>query len=390
MTGTGQITQAISQHNAGLFGADGWEISAHAGARPSHAVYQGRQYPNSDYDTIVAPLINDYNCRHSAYPIILGLSKPMYTAAELRNIDPPDFVFEGKTYTAYEATQEQRKMERAMRRQKDKMISYDAAGLKDDFTTASIRLNRQREAYVNFSKKAGIYTQFERTAVSGYGRSLSGKAVSARKSLTNGADSGIMGKRAVTALEQAKEREKKTLITDTAVNKVGKAEIPGFSDEQNLRLQQLHRDLLRTAKDENGSNEVLKIWNVFTDEVVDTLGSENRVDLSGNPDAVALVRQAYFSEVAYLHNHPSTGGFSYTDIKTFIKTHQIKLMSVVTNQGEVYAYVKSENYSDYEAIKVFNSLVKKHGGAGTLSGEKFSKDFSKLCKQGGIHYVKQK
>lgn len=42
MTSVSQITQRISEQNAAEFGADGWEISAHVGARPSHAVYQGR------------------------------------------------------------------------------------------------------------------------------------------------------------------------------------------------------------------------------------------------------------------------------------------------------------------------------------------------------------
>ncbi|MDE6728936.1 MAG: phage minor capsid protein [Oscillospiraceae bacterium] len=45
MTSVSQITQKISEQNAAEFGADGWEISAHVGARPSHAIYQERQYP---------------------------------------------------------------------------------------------------------------------------------------------------------------------------------------------------------------------------------------------------------------------------------------------------------------------------------------------------------
>ena len=111
MTSVSQVTQRISEQNAEEFGADGWEITAHIGARPSHAVYQGRQYPNSKYETIVRPLIEDYNCRHSAFPIIMGVSQPAYTEEELANIDPPPFAYEGRTYTAYQAQQQMRKME---------------------------------------------------------------------------------------------------------------------------------------------------------------------------------------------------------------------------------------------------------------------------------------
>lgn len=172
MTSVSQLTQKISEQNAAEFGADGWEISAHMGARPSHAVYQGRQYPNSQYETIVLPLITDYNCRHSAYPIIMGVTKPAYTDEELRALDPPPFTYEGRRYTAYEAQQQMRKMERAMRRQKDRCVVADAVGDKDAFTAASIKLRRQKDYYEDFCKAAGTYTEYERTFVSGYNRQL--------------------------------------------------------------------------------------------------------------------------------------------------------------------------------------------------------------------------
>lgn len=175
MTSVSQITQKISEQNAAEFGADGWEISAHMGARPSHAVYQGRQYPNSQYETIVLPLINDYNCRHSAYPIIMGVTKPSYTEEQLAALDPPPFTYEGKQYTAYKAQQQMRKMERYMRKQKDRCIVADAAGDTEAFTTASIKLRRQKDIYEDFCKAAGTYTAYERTFVAGYNRRLAGK-----------------------------------------------------------------------------------------------------------------------------------------------------------------------------------------------------------------------
>lgn len=175
MTSVSQLTQKISEQNAEEFGADGWEISAHVGARPSHAIYQGRQYPNSQYETIVLPLINDYNCRHSAYPVIMGVTKPSYTEKQLAALDPPPFTYEGKQYTAYEAQQQMRKMERKMRKQKDRCIAADAAGDTEAFTAASIKLRRQKDIYEDFCKAAGTYTEYERTFVAGYGRRLGAK-----------------------------------------------------------------------------------------------------------------------------------------------------------------------------------------------------------------------
>lgn len=175
LTSVAHVTHRISEQNGEELGADGWEMSAHSGSRPSHAVYQGRQYTQEQYERIIKPLISEPNCRHDVFPIILGVSEPVYTEEELQNIDQPPFTYEGRTYTAYEASQQMRKMERAMRKQKDRCIVADAAGDEDSFTAASIKLRRQKDIYEDFCKAADSYTQYERTYVAGYDRRLAGK-----------------------------------------------------------------------------------------------------------------------------------------------------------------------------------------------------------------------
>ena len=175
LTSVAHVTHRISEQNGEELGADGWEMSAHSGSRPSHAVYQGRQYTQEQYERIIKPLISEPNCRHDVFPIILGVSEPTYTEEELQNIDQPPFTYEGRTYTAYEASQQMRKMERAMRKQKDRCIVADAAGDEEGFTTASIKLRRQKDIYEDFAKAADSYTQYERTYVAGYNHRLAGK-----------------------------------------------------------------------------------------------------------------------------------------------------------------------------------------------------------------------
>lgn len=175
LTSVAHVTHRISEQNGEELGADGWEMSAHSGSRPSHEVYQGRQYTQEQYERIIKPLISEPNCRHDVFPIILGVSEPVYTEEELQNIDQPPFTYEGRTYTAYEASQQMRKMERAMRKQKDRCIVADAAGDEESFTTASIKLRRQKDIYEDFCKAADSYTQYERTYVAGYDRRLAGK-----------------------------------------------------------------------------------------------------------------------------------------------------------------------------------------------------------------------
>ena len=175
LTSVAHVTHRISEQNGEELGADGWEMSAHSGSRPSHAVYQGRQYTQEQYERIIKPLISEPNCRHDVFPIILGVSEPVYTEEELQNIDQPPFTYEGRKYTAYEASQQMRKMERAMRKQKDRCIVADAAGDEESFTAASIKLRRQKDIYEDFCKAADSYTQYERTYVAGYDRRLAGK-----------------------------------------------------------------------------------------------------------------------------------------------------------------------------------------------------------------------
>ena len=175
LTSVAHVTHRISEQNGEELGADGWEMSAHSGSRPSHAVYQGRQYTQEQYERIIKPLISEPNCRHDVFPIILGVSEPVYTEEELQNIDQPPFTYEGRTYTAYEASQQMRKMERTMRKQKDRCIVADAAGDEEGFTAASIKLRRQKDIYEDFCKAADSYTQYERTYVAGYDRRLAGK-----------------------------------------------------------------------------------------------------------------------------------------------------------------------------------------------------------------------
>ncbi|MCM1168167.1 MAG: phage minor capsid protein, partial [Ruminococcus sp.] len=161
--------------------------------------------------------ITDYNCRHSAYPIILGVTKPSYTEEQLRSLDPPPFSYEGRQYTAYEAQQQMRKMERAMRRQKDRCIVADAVGDKDAFTAASIKLRRQKDYYEDFCKAAGTYTEYERTFVSGYNRHLAGKTgavtrkqnafKNAQITLTNDGNGGIIKKETFTPADSISKAE---------------------------------------------------------------------------------------------------------------------------------------------------------------------------------------
>lgn len=209
LTGLSQMTGQVSKHNAEELETDIVEVTAHAGARPSHAEWQGRRYSLSgkskEYPSLEEATgygtgdgLKGWNCRHDFYPVIPGISPPAYTEEQLANIDPPPVEYNGKMLTYYECTQKQRVMETAMRKTKREIIAAQASGDDDMFTAESIRLRRQKEEYANFSKSAGMLTQNERARVYGFDRSVAAKASwavrKANKVLDNGGGSGIINK----------------------------------------------------------------------------------------------------------------------------------------------------------------------------------------------------
>ena len=89
---------------------------------------------------------------------------------------------DGKVYTYYQATQRQRALERQIRATKRELIAYEQVPeLHDDFVAASVKLNRQRRKYEEFSRRAGLILQPERTQEYKYGHSISTRAVWANR-----------------------------------------------------------------------------------------------------------------------------------------------------------------------------------------------------------------
>lgn len=176
MGGLGLMQEQISQQNHDEMGANGWEISAHAASAPDHEPIQGRQYSDEAFKRLNASLkrrIGTLNCGHAVFPIILGVSEPQYTPAELeamRQANAKGVTIEGRHYTTYEATQMQRKMERSIRKQKKRILVDKATGDEKKLQIDQTKLRMQNANYKKFSDAAGLRTQRERTYVAGFGR----------------------------------------------------------------------------------------------------------------------------------------------------------------------------------------------------------------------------
>ncbi len=174
MGGMGLMDEQITQANHDLLGCDGWEISAHANSAPDHEQYQGRQYSDAGYKQLNGSLqrrIGTLNCGHTAMPIILGINSPQYTEDQLekmRKDNETGITYQGRHYTGYEAQQKQRQIERAIRAQKNRITVSDATGNAEQLQLAQVKLYRLQDEYKDFSRRAGLWTQFQRTEVVGF------------------------------------------------------------------------------------------------------------------------------------------------------------------------------------------------------------------------------
>lgn len=184
MTGVNKICAKYTEQSAEYLETPYFEVSAHAGARDvpgpspwsSHKDWQGKVYSIHSGD--IYPNIYEVcglgyvdglegaNCRHKRFSWVEGVSERTYTDEQLAHIDDGlGCTFDGKKYTAYEATQMQRRVERQIRAQKRLKNGYKAANLMDDATAANSKLHRLNAKYREFSKAAGLPEQKERTMV---------------------------------------------------------------------------------------------------------------------------------------------------------------------------------------------------------------------------------
>jgi hypothetical protein len=184
MTGVSQLCAKYTEQAAEYLETPYYEVSAHSGARDklgpspwsSHKAWQGKVYSirsGDSYPNIYSVCglgavdgLEGSNCRHRRFPWVEGVSERTYTDEQLAHIDDGlGCTFEGKTYTAYEATQEQRKVERTIRKLKREKAAYSAAGLTDEERSVNIKLRRLNAKYKAFSKAAGLPEQRERMKV---------------------------------------------------------------------------------------------------------------------------------------------------------------------------------------------------------------------------------
>ena len=166
-----------------------------------------------------------------------------------------------------------------------------------------------------------------------------------------------------------------TKITDKIINKVPKVEVPNFTEEQNVYLQQQHKELLRYARDNNDNKEVAFVFESDLTNRSELLGTDERLDLG-----MAVIGKG--QNVVVLHNHPRNSSYSNLDIDFFIGSDSVSTMTIVKNNGGVETITKGEKYEKDTFIKEWNRLIAK--SKGNINYSKMIKTILNKTKSGVI------
>ena len=134
VTAVNQNCGKIQELRATEMGWDLMEITAHSGARPEHARWQGKIVSLSgkkgylskrDIGYGEATGFKGINCKHDWYPYKQGSTRS-YTQSELREWKNEKVEYNGRKISKYEATQKQRYFERKIRQDKKDLKAQQA------------------------------------------------------------------------------------------------------------------------------------------------------------------------------------------------------------------------------------------------------------------------
>ena len=184
LTGFRQVQAKINEQVAADLNTDQYEVSYHVGARPTHQPWQGKVWTMQQLITVcglgeVTGLCGA-NCYHD-YKVFPPGSVRTYTDEQLEQMNKEENTprkYHGKQYTTYEALQQQRKMEREMRAQRQRIkLLQEGSADPNDIILAKAKYQGQMQTYKDFSEKMKLPEQKARIMQDGLrGRFMPTKA----------------------------------------------------------------------------------------------------------------------------------------------------------------------------------------------------------------------
>ncbi len=212
-----------------------------------------------------------------------------------------------------------------------------AAGDKIGAAQARRRSAALGREYKSFCEKAGLTPRPERT------RSMTGPTVERAKTLAKATKNDIL--RSTGSGDIA--------VTEAAIQRVPRVRPSGWDEESCSRLEEAHKELLRFVKGAPVGTEAAAVYS--SKDMSQIIKKYLGPDGSGN----VPIRVKYNSSCVVIHSHPNDETFSGKDIEIFISSADIDAMTVIGNNGSVYAIIKTPEFDGFIARDKYIELEKK-------------------------------
>lgn len=357
VTSVNQTCGKLQEMRADELGWDLMELTAHSGARPEHAEWQGRIVSRSgqkgylsldDIGYGEATGFKGVNCRHDWMPYYKGSTRT-YSNKELNELKNEIVTYNGKTISKYEATQIQRKIERQIRQDKKEiaglqgvLTSGNKALLEDakiELANAQTRQKLNNSTLNNFLKQTGLNKDYSRLKVA-----------------TNNNVSSF-------TFNQEKVNNKKTIMnfqenTESFISRNIKSNLyKNVNRKDNIiKYEKKIMNLYKKNKNEN-----MAMLDITTGKLVGNI-TEGKNRATVGPDTKTLLKMMFRKEnsLIAIHNHPENYSFSITDIKTFNNIKSIDTMIVLTDNYKYYlSFGNGERINDMQKLNsIYKSIEK--------------------------------
>lgn len=327
------------------------EVTAHEGARPTHAVWQGRVYHRGgavvqdgeryeDFETATGygtgPGLCGWNCRHNFYPFYPGISVRNYTDERLAELDARNIPYGGGLYTRYEITQMQRALERRVRKYKRRYLAETAAGV--DAGQSAAKLKAARQQLSAFLAETGEQMDGARTGVPGFGRREARQADAAASALQSAQNNATLKEISLGYKE----------ITIQSIQHIQPFACETLDAAGSRALANAHKKLLLEARKVPLGIEKARCYGLD----MQPLGGYKE---SSEPGTSVKIKVPNVDCIV-IHSHPSGLTFSPDDLDAFSKNKTIRILTAVGNDGSLYAIERTNN-TDETTLENLTSLL---------------------------------
>ena len=347
LTGVNQTAGKLQEARMDEMNVEFVETSAHGGARPSHAEWQGRRfhrggavdylgkhYPDFEQATGygTGAGLCGWNCRHTFFAVFPELGDPpTWTEESLQELNARNIEYNGKLYTQYEVNQMQRARERNVRKWKKRYLAESAAG--SDTTDSAVRLKAARQSLSEFAKATGWRVDSARVSVPKFGRSEASKA-------------SAQARKASSTYSSLNTKAKPVTMQSIANIKAFSCDTLDAAGQQ--QLKNAHKRLLMVASKQRENVEVGRVFDIkmkpMTKDIIGLSGGHS-VQLP-NPDVPYMA----------IHTHPACGNFSNGDLRQFVRNSNLKLLTALGHDGHIYAIEKTSAFEESSAKQVIRQM----------------------------------